>query len=597
MKIRFINNENIINVPATQKEEKAKNVECKKVQNSCSSLLSNYNIAFSGLFGLKKEEPIFADARKTSITLPMMPQKEYLIEQDAVLSLGGAIVDLHSPEYKNKIDTLQNGESFIIGRAGYGGSTLLSYVSKEHIKITKKKNGQITACDLNSKNGSYIRTNLIFLTEQQGPKSLEAGKNYIIPINSYVVIGNTTLDFEKIRKNIEALKDGEFITIGRGQNNSIVINDNSVSQSHLKIEKYGDCMAIKDLHSTNGTRLVGASPTQKAEFEEDYSHIYDKTSLKRGVKTKIPNNSQLYLGNNFTIDVRNQNILKVLEEKGTVKIGRSPYCDIVVPEFYSSVSREHLVLSKVENEIVATDLNSRNATEVIPANKVKAFYNGANNIELSQANIGDCYLLSTIYSLSRNNLGAQILENMVQVDKDGNYIVTFYNRSPIVVRPDELDGQTRKSDKKNSVSGDLGVKAIERAYAKMLLPFSGIGPTMFLNIDNGGYPSNALKDLAGIDSKKHTVRKTDINALFTSLIYSGRDNFIITCTTPNIAKYDKYVDKQGRFIKNHAYSIGSIDINKQTVEIINPHNTKVSNVISWKEFESLFDYIYTAQSC
>ena len=597
MKVRFINNQNIANNPVSQKDEETKKLECKKVQNSSSSLLSNYNIAFSGLFGLKKEEPIFADARKTSVTLPMMPQKEYLIENDSVLSLGGAIVDLHSQEYRSKIDSLKSGESFVIGRAGYGAATLPNSVSKEHLRITKRKNGQITACDLNSRNGSYIGSNLIFLTEQQGQKNLEAGKNYIIPINSYVSIGNTTLDFEKIRSNIESLKDGEFITIGRGQHNSIVINDSSVSNSHLKIEKYGDCMAIKDLHSTNGTRLVGASQTQKAEFEDDYSLINDKAKLRRGVKTKIPNNSQLYLGNNFTIDVRNKNILKVLEKKGTVKIGRSPSCDIVVPDFYSSVSREHLILNKVGNEIVATDLNSMNATEVIPSHKVKAFYNGAKEIELSQANIGDCYLLSTIYALSRNNLGAQILENMVRVDEDGNYIVTFYNRAPIVVRPDELDGQERKSDRKNSVSGDLGVKAIERAYGKMLLPFSGIGPTMFLNIDQGGYPSNALKDLTGIDSKKHTVRKTDVNALFTSLIYSGRENYIVTCTTPNIAKYDKYVDKQRRFIKNHAYSIGNIDTNRQTVEIINPHNTKKSNVISWQEFAQLFDYVYTAKSC
>ena len=51
MKVRFINNQNIANNPVSQKDEETKKLECKKVQNSSSSLLSNYNIAFSGLFG------------------------------------------------------------------------------------------------------------------------------------------------------------------------------------------------------------------------------------------------------------------------------------------------------------------------------------------------------------------------------------------------------------------------------------------------------------------------------------------------------------------------------------------------------------------
>jgi predicted component of type VI protein secretion system len=52
------------------------------------------------------------------------------------------------------------------------------------------------------------------------------------------------------------LTDGVF-TIGRSPDNSIVISDPSVSGRHAQLELSGESCRLKDLGSTNGTRVNG----------------------------------------------------------------------------------------------------------------------------------------------------------------------------------------------------------------------------------------------------------------------------------------------------------------------------------------------------
>ena len=55
-----------------------------------------------------------------------------------------------------------------------------------------------------------------------------------------------------------------FITIGRGPDNMIVIDDPSVSNRHAQLELVGEAYRIKDLESTNGTRVNGVPITESA---------------------------------------------------------------------------------------------------------------------------------------------------------------------------------------------------------------------------------------------------------------------------------------------------------------------------------------------
>src|SRR3954465_13968056 len=54
------------------------------------------------------------------------------------------------------------------------------------------------------------------------------------------------------------LKD-ETITIGRMKGNTIVIDDSSISLMHAKITRKDGDFLLKDLNSTNGTRVKGQS--------------------------------------------------------------------------------------------------------------------------------------------------------------------------------------------------------------------------------------------------------------------------------------------------------------------------------------------------
>src|SRR5437879_2381375 len=59
------------------------------------------------------------------------------------------------------------------------------------------------------------------------------------------------------------------ITIGRAPDNMIVIDDPSVSSRHAQLEQVGETYRLKDLDSTNGTKVNGVPITETALRFED----------------------------------------------------------------------------------------------------------------------------------------------------------------------------------------------------------------------------------------------------------------------------------------------------------------------------------------
>src|SRR5216110_3991721 len=55
---------------------------------------------------------------------------------------------------------------------------------------------------------------------------------------------------------------GDLITIGRAPDNMIVIRDSSVSSHHAQLQLVGETYRLKDLDSTNGTRVNGIPTTE-----------------------------------------------------------------------------------------------------------------------------------------------------------------------------------------------------------------------------------------------------------------------------------------------------------------------------------------------
>ena len=60
----------------------------------------------------------------------------------------------------------------------------------------------------------------------------------------------------------------DLITIGRGPDNMIVIADPSVSSHHAQLELAGEIYRLKDLDSTNGTRVNGIPAIETLRFDD-----------------------------------------------------------------------------------------------------------------------------------------------------------------------------------------------------------------------------------------------------------------------------------------------------------------------------------------
>ena len=335
-----------------------------------------------------------------------------------------------------------------------------------------------------------------------------------------------------------------------------------------------------------------STPDIFAQFKyKNCSQAQEITPLQKNEETIIPSNSQLRLGDDYTLNCRNPKLQDILDKKGTVVVGTSPTANISLPQFYNGVNSEHLKLEKQGSRVIATNLSSTKGTEMIPKDEIKAFQVGAQDLKLAQGEIGDCFVLATLYSLSRTQQGQKLLEDMVKVDDNGNYIVTFRNKEPIIITPEELDSE-RSTSEKDWACGEMGTKAIERAYAK----FIKTTPNMHnsIQIDKGGRITDAMKLITGKECTMYKIEEQNLESFFTAISQKGMDNQFLTCSTPHTGKYGKFVDSESKFITGHAYSIKNINKKDKTIEIVNPHNTKKSETISWDDFKTMFEYIYIA---
>ena len=620
MKISSINSINSYQRTYNKTQETHNNPISKEIQQSANNINAVYNITFCGLFN-RKNKTNQVDATNLWSSIQMEPDKTYLINSTSKFELGnsGYILDLGSRQIQPLIHNLQKGQEITIGREHFGPdiqdktipietaklmldcqkmgtaiNRMDTTVSRKHLKIFRNKSGQLLAQDLNSTNGTRICQNLCKPDYHSPRFKLEPGVKYLLPYKSIISVANEMHILNDYKERFRKMKTGDAIIIGSDKSADILSFKDTVSRFHAKLTKQDEGLYIEDLHSTNGTYFLG---TLK-HYTDDYSNITEETVLKKNVPTKVPSDCQLYIGNDLTMDFRNKNILNKLNKHGKITVGRSCDCDFVVPEFYHQVSRKHLLIEKDDDDIIITDLSSTNGTTIVPKNKIRPFYGSIENLCLMQGNIGDCYLLSTLYALSRNYKGQELLRNMVKVDEDGNYLVKFFDAPEIKVLPDELDGQeNKKGAAKISVFGDLGIKAIERAYGKLLKSdswFSRGCMTLYGPIDDGGFTDNALYRLTGIRSKEYRPKNKNFENILTNIYNSGIYNHILTCTTPNKGNFGDYMDKNKFFVTNHVYAVKYIDPFSKSIGIVNPHNTRNVYNINWEDFKNYFDYFYDA---
>jgi len=114
------------------------------------------------------------------------------------------------------------------------------------------------------------------------------------------------LKFETaVLKEIPIQEDKTVISIGRKDDNDIVIDNPAVSSHHCRIVKQGDSYVVEDLNSTNGTFIEGkkilkAELKNKLQFDvvkhsivfinEDEPHVPAAASIPASHKQPVPQN-------------------------------------------------------------------------------------------------------------------------------------------------------------------------------------------------------------------------------------------------------------------------------------------------------------------
>lgn len=570
----------------TSKKENLKQTNYSSLPLSC-----NKGISFGGLFDFlnihKRQNYFQVDATIRTEDVKMDLNCEYQVTKDSMFEFGDEIYDLSSPYFSSQTDSLERGESFVIE----SDFARMTGFPDEKVLITKKDDGFLYARRLDKSEDITILKNAEELDITKNGKVLEPNVRYVLPEHSKLLLPRQIEFNPEDYDRIKYMESGERLIVGRGEDADIEIDNDYISRKHFAIEKAGLSYAVTDLGSMNGTKFKGF----EGDFE-DLSDISKITSLKPHKPAIIPDDCQILLGDDLAIDLRNRNINTLFDFLDYVEIGRSSDNHVVVNRFHDMVSKKHLKLVKVGNKVVAEDLGSTNGTEIIPNEKIKPFYHGAENIELKQGNVGDCYLLAPIYALSKNEKGARMLEDMVKVDDKGNYIVTFYNSDPITVKPHELDGdKVAGREEKRNVRGELGLRAIERAYGKSIKKSERL-PTMYADIDDGGISGQALKTLTGLDSVTYNVRTCDvIDNLFAQLVKGGQNNHIITCGSLSSKNGEYYLDPYETIVERHAYAMGKIDLKNRKVILFNPHDTRDAFRIDFDDFKKYFARVYDAQ--
>ena len=255
------------------------------------------------------------------------------------------------------------------------------------------------------------------------------------------------------------------------------------------------------------------------------------------------------------------------------------------------------------------------------------FPGGVKQLEFAQGPIGDCYFLSGVYSAAKHPTGEQLLSKMITIKPDGSFKVVFpgYPDKPIYLTPTQIRDL-------RGVNGPPGVKILERAYSELRRKTeNNRGKESRKTALEGGFGHDALKALTGEEQRWcDSSGKTDMTAqknygdLNTFANNSNpeiskkairlldqlsieKDKFVVTANTPNenyaphrvikkkiingqsSEQERSFMDRQERFLAQHAYSITEIDSSKKTVTLVDPHDTQSKRyVLTYDEFLKYF---------
>ena len=297
--------------------EKAKKLKLsvqEKINNIYNARLKTHKQDYSTSGTKAKADPVKERAYRRfdkNATPERMPDNgvlnqnsQYVLnpEQMPVLRLlDGTMVDLNSPEIKNKIMNLRDGEYLTLGRSGDIEVSTSPNVSRHHI-VVAKENGTVQLKDVSSFGNTKALSQADYelrakaiqkfdrnsaTVELTNNTKIDQNLNYILDINDLPKLrlcDGTVIDLNnpKYYSAIQNLKEGGFITLGRTGFADIGISGStSISRNHIILTIQDGELLLKDVSANAGTYRVGGKNASGSQRQHNTSDNYNKDNYNK----------------------------------------------------------------------------------------------------------------------------------------------------------------------------------------------------------------------------------------------------------------------------------------------------------------------------
>ncbi|MBN2084511.1 MAG: hypothetical protein JW748_04750 [Anaerolineales bacterium] len=215
----------------------------------------------------------------------------------------------------------------------------------------------------------------------------------------------------------------------------------------------------------------------------------------------------------------------------------------------------------------------------------------ADESDIHQGNIGDCFFMSSIGAIALQH--PEIIEKMIHDNGDGTYTVTFYDKNcphwpfgPCTYTPHEVvvEGNFPNdlSDPDDRVGGsqESWTMILEKAYLKWQTE-NGINPLLDLQS-----PAVALSALTGKDCVNYPSSLMSMDTLYESFqrgdAITAGSKWVTDPTRPDFLRPPDDIPEQ------HVFFVTNVDPISNTVTVQNPWPNRPPITMSFEEYQSHF---------